>query len=193
MNKSYILYGIAFLLLMVVFVNDEPTVKVNYTKLYSENMFLDENVQIKSTKSQNFNNQSLKGKITVVFFGYTSCPDFCPDTLAKANKIFNKLQNKDIQLLFISIDPKDGLDKIKTYVEYFNNDFIGLSINDDNVKKLVETSGVYAKKVSSTGSIDFYDHTGAVFLINKESKLFGLYTPPIEDELIITDLSRMTN
>ena len=193
MNKSYILYGIAFLLLMVVFVNDEPKVKFNYTKLYSENMFLDENVQIKSTKSQNFNNQSLKGKITVVFFGYTSCPDFCPDTLAKANKIFNKLQNKDIQLLFISIDPKDGLDKIKTYVEYFNKDFIGLSINDDNVKKLVEKSGVYAKKVSSTGSIDFYDHTGAVFLINKESKLFGLYTPPIEDELIITDLSRMTN
>jgi protein SCO1 len=193
MNKSYILYGIGFLLLMVVFVNDEPKVKVNYTKLYSENMFLDENVQVKSTKSQNFNNQSLKGKITVVFFGYTSCPDFCPDTLAKANKIFNKLQNKDIQLLFISIDPKDGLDKIKTYVEYFNNDFIGLSINDDNVKKLVEKSGVYAKKVSSIGSIDFYDHTGAVFLINKESKLFGLYTPPIEDELIITDLSRMTN
>ena len=193
MNKSYILYGIAFLLLMVVFVNDEPKNKVNYTKLYSENMFLDENVEIKSTKSQRFSNQSLKNKITIVFFGYTSCPDFCPDTLARANKIFAQLQNKDIQLLFISIDPKDELSKIKQYVEYFNNDFIGLSINNSDVKKLVEKSGVYAKKVSSTGSIDFYDHTGAIFLINKESKLMGLYTPPIKDELIITDLSRMTN
>jgi len=193
MNKSYILYGIAFLLLMVVFVNDEPKNKVNYTKLYSENMFLDENVEIKSTKSQRFSNQSLKNKITVVFFGYTSCPDFCPDTLARANKIFAQLQNKDIQLLFISIDPKDELSKIKQYVEYFNNDFIGLSINNSDVKKLVKKSGVYAKKVSSTGSIDFYDHTGAIFLINKESKLMGLYTPPIKDELIISDLSRMTN
>ena len=193
MNKSYILYGIAFLLLMVVFVNDEPKNKVNYTKLYSENMFLGENVEIKSTKSQRFSNQSLKNKITVVFFGYTSCPDFCPDTLARANKIFAQLQNKDIQLLFISIDPKDELSKIKQYVEYFNNDFIGLSINNSDVKKLVEKSGVYAKKVSSTGSIDFYDHTGAIFLINKESKLMGLYTPPIKDELIISDLSRMTN
>lgn len=193
MNKSYILYGIAFLLLMVVFVNDEPKNKVNYTKLYSENMFLDENVEIKSTKSQRFSNQSLKNKITIVFFGYTSCPDFCPDTLARANKIFAQLQNKDIQLLFISIDPKDELSKIKQYVEYFNNDFIGLSINNSDVKKLVEKSGVYAKKVSSTGSIDFYDHTGAIFLINKESKLMGLYTPPIKDELIISDLSRMTN
>ena len=193
MNKSYILYGIAFLLLMVVFVNDEPKNKVNYTKLYSENMFLGENVAIKSTKSQRFSNQSLKNKITVVFFGYTSCPDFCPDTLARANKIFAQLQNKDIQLLFISIDPKDELSKIKQYVEYFNNDFIGLSINDIHVKKIIEKSGVYAKKVSSTGSIDFYDHTGAIFLINKESKLMGLYTPPIKDELIISDLSRMTN
>ena len=193
MNKSYILYGIAFLLLMVVFVNDEPKNKVNYTKLYSENMFLDENVAIKSTKGQKFSNQSLKDKITIVFFGYTSCPDFCPDTLARANKIFAQLQNKDIQLLFISIDPKDELSKIKQYVEYFNNDFIGLSINNSDVKKIVEKSGVYAKKVSSTGSIDFYDHTGAIFLINKESKLMGLYTPPIKDELIISDLSRMTN
>ena len=193
MNKSYILYGIAFLLLMVVFVNDEPKNKVNYTKLYSENMFLEENVEIKSTKSQRFSNQSLKNKITVVFFGYTSCPDFCPDTLARANKIFAQLQNKDIQLLFISIDPKDELSKIKKYVEYFNKDFIGLSINNSDVKKLVEKSGIYAKKVSSTGSIDFYDHTGAIFIINKESKLMGLYTPPIKDELIISDLSRMTN
>ena len=193
MNKSYILYGIVFLLLMIVFVNDEPKNKVNYTKLYSENMFLGENVAIKSTKSQKFSNQSLKDKITIVFFGYTSCPDFCPDTLARANKIFAKLQNKDIQLLFISIDPKDELSKIKKYVEYFNKDFIGLSINNSDVKKLVEKSGIYAKKVSSTGSIDFYDHTGAIFLINKESKLMGLYTPPIKDELIISDLSRMTN
>ena len=193
MNKSYILYGIAFLLLMVVFVNDEPKNKVNYTKLYSENMFLGENVAIKSTKSQKFSNQSLKDKITIVFFGYTSCPDFCPDTLARANKIFAQLQNKDIQLLFISIDPKDELSKIKKYVEYFNKDFIGLSINNSDVKKLVEKSGIYAKKVSSTGSIDFYDHTGAIFIINKESKLMGLYTPPIKDELIISDLSRMTN
>ena len=57
MNKSYILYGIAFLLLLVVFVNDEPKNKVNYTKLYSENMFLGKNVSIKSTKNQKFSNK----------------------------------------------------------------------------------------------------------------------------------------
>ena len=191
MNKSYILYGIAFILLVGIFLNDEPKVKTNYTKLYSENMFLEDNVRVESTKSKIFDNGSLKDKFTLVFFGYTSCPDFCPDTLARANNIFKKLDDSNIQLLFVSIDPKDDLDVIKKYVEYFNKDFIGVSINDKNIKKLVKKTGVYAKKVSSTGSIDFYDHTGAIFLINRDSKVMGLYTPPIKDELIISDLKRI--
>ena len=193
MNKSYILYGIAFILLVGIFLNDEPKVKTNYTKLYSENMFLEDNVRVESTKSKIFDNGSLKDKFTLVFFGYTSCPDFCPDTLARANNIFKKLDDSNIQLLFVSIDPKDDLDIIKKYIEYFNKDFIGVSINDKNIKKLVKKTGVYAKKVSSTGSIDFYDHTGAIFLINRDSKVMGLYTPPIKDELIISDLKRITN
>jgi len=193
MNKSYILYGIAFILLVGIFLNDEPKVKTNYTKLYSETMFLEDNVKVESTKSKIFDNGSLKDKITLVFFGYTSCPDFCPDTLARANNIFKKLDHNNLQLLFVSIDPKDDLDVIKKYVEYFNKDFIGVSINDKNIKKLVKKTGVYAKKVSSTGSIDFYDHTGAIFLINRDSKVMGLYTPPIKDELIISDLKRITN
>ena len=193
MNKSYILYGIAFILLVGIFLNDEPKVKTNYTKLHTESMFLEDNVRIESTKSKIFDNGSLKDKITLVFFGYTSCPDFCPDTLARANNIFKRLENSNIQLLFVSIDPKDDLDVIKKYVEYFNKDFIGVSINDKNIKKLVKKTGVYAKKVSSTGSIDFYDHTGAIFLINRDSKLMGLYTPPIKDDLIISDLKRITN
>ena len=191
MNKSYILYGIAFILLVGIFLNDEPKVKTNYTKLYSENMFLEDSVRVESTKSKIFDNGSLKDKFTLVFFGYTSCPDFCPDTLARANNIFKKLDDSNIQLLFVSIDPKDDLDVIKKYVEYFNKDFIGVSINDKNIKKLVKKTGVYAKKVSSTGSIDFYDHTGAIFLINRDSKLMGLYTPPIKDDLIISDLKRI--
>ena len=72
MNKSYIIYATAFILLIAIFLNDEPKVKANYTKLYSESMFLDDNVKVMSTKNEYINNQSLKDKITLVFFGYTS-------------------------------------------------------------------------------------------------------------------------
>ena len=56
MNKSYILYGIAFILLVGIFLNDEPKVKTNYTKLHSESMFLEDNVRVESTKSKIFDN-----------------------------------------------------------------------------------------------------------------------------------------
>ena len=194
MNKSYIIYALALILLVAIFISDESNVDSNFTKMHSESMFLGDEVTVRSTKSDSFNNQSLKDKITMVFFGYTSCPDFCPDTLARADKIFKTLGNSDeLQLLFISIDPKDELDTIKKYVEYFNKDFIGLSIKDNEIKELVKNTGIYAKKSSSTGSIDFYDHTGAIFLVNKNSKIMGLYTPTIKEELIISDLKRIVN
>tara|TARA_B100001564_G_scaffold341017_1_gene335226 strand:- start:467 stop:1051 length:585 start_codon:yes stop_codon:yes gene_type:complete len=194
MNKSYIIYALALILLVAIFISDESNVDSNFTKMHSESMFLGDEVTVRSTKNDSFSNQSLKDKITMVFFGYTSCPDFCPDTLARADKIFKTLGNSDeLQLLFISIDPKDELKTIKKYVEYFNKDFIGLSIKDNEIKELVKNTGIYAKKSSSTGSIDFYDHTGAIFLVNKNSKIMGLYTPPIKEELIISDLKRIVN
>ena len=100
MNKSYIIYGIAFILLIAIFLNDEPKVKTNYTKLYTESMFLEDDVKVKSTKNAYVDNQSLKDKIKLVFFGYTSCPDFCPDTLARASRIFKKLNKINWNLFY---------------------------------------------------------------------------------------------
>ena len=194
MNKSYIIYALALILLVAIFISDESNVDSNFTKMQSDSMFLGDNVTLRSTKSDSFNNKSLKDKITIVFFGYTSCPDFCPETLARANKIFKTLDNSDeLQLLFISIDPKDELDTIKKYVEYFNKDFIGLSIKDNRIKELVKKTGVYVKKVSSTGSIDFYDHTGALFVVDDNAKIIGLYTPPLLNKDIYHDMKRILN
>ena len=114
MNKSYIIYTLALILLIAIFISDESNVDSNFTKMHSESMFLGDEVTVRSTKNDSFSNQSLKDKITMVFFGYTSCPDFCPDTLARADKIFKTLGNSnELQLLFISIDPKDELKTIK--------------------------------------------------------------------------------
>ena len=197
MNKSYIIYGLAVVILTITFFHDDGQDKLKYTSINATDMFLEENVTYKSTKIDNFSNNSLKGQTTLVFFGYSSCPDFCPDTLAKSNQLFELLKkdnlDKKLQLLFISVDPKDNLEVIKKYVEYFNKDFIGISMNADAMERLAKRTGVYYKKVSSTGDIDFYDHTGAIFLVNKNSKIMGLYTPPIKEELIISDLKRIVN
>ena len=113
------------------------------------------------------------------------------------NKLFKTVsennQNKKLQLLFISIDPKDEMEVMKKYVEYFNKDFIGMPMNGNNLDKVIKKAGVYVKKVSSEGDIDFYDHTGAIFIVNSDAKVIGIYTPPILNDLILEDIVKVLN
>jgi protein SCO1/2 len=197
MNKSYLIYGLALIILSMIYISDGQEKKPNFTRINADHLFLEENKTYRTTINDSFNNDSLKNHITLVFFGYASCPDFCPDTLAKMNKLFKTVsennQNKKLQLLFISIDPKDEMEVMKKYVEYFNKDFIGMPMNGNNLDKVIKKAGVYVKKVSSEGDIDFYDHTGAIFIVNSDAKVIGIYTPPILNDLILEDIVKVLN
>lgn len=197
MNKSYLIYGLALIILSMIYISDGQEKKPNFTRINADHLFLEENKTYRTTINDSFNNDSLKDHITLVFFGYASCPDFCPDTLAKMNKLFKTVsennQNKKLQLLFISIDPKDEMEVMKKYVEYFNKDFIGMPMNGNNLDKVIKKAGVYVKKVSSEGDIDFYDHTGAIFIVNSDAKVIGIYTPPILNDLILEDIVKVIN
>ena len=195
MNKSYLIYGLALIILSMIYISDGQEKKPNFTRINADHLFLEENKTYRTTINDSFNNDSLKDHITLVFFGYASCPDFCPDTLAKMNKLFKTVsennQNKKLQLLFISIDPKDEMEVMKKYVEYFNEDFIGMPMNGNNLGEVIKKAGVYVKKVSSEGDIDFYDHTGAIFIVNSDAKVIGIYTPPILNDLILEDIVKV--
>ena len=197
MNKTYLIYGLALIILSMVYLGDGQEEKPNFTRINVDHLFLEENKTYRTTINDSFNNDSLKDHITLVFFGYASCPDFCPDTLAKMNKVFKTVsennQNKKLQLLFISIDPKDEMEVMKKYIEYFNKDFIGMPMNGNNLDKVIKKAGVYVKKVSSEGDIDFYDHTGAIFIVNSDAKVIGIYTPPILNDLILEDIVKVIN
>tara|TARA_B100000427_G_C15301705_1_gene504295 strand:- start:211 stop:756 length:546 start_codon:yes stop_codon:yes gene_type:complete len=164
-------------------VEQQDTYKPNYTKLSSDKLLFDDDMQIKATDGSNFSNDSLKNKYTYVFFGYTNCPDFCPDTLIKLKRLSNlvKDQNPDekINVLFVNVDINDSLNKIKRYVEYFDSSFIGIKLEEDDLIRVTKNAGVYYKKISTEDGVDFFDHTGAIFLLDKNSKIMGIYTPPL--------------
>ena len=66
-------------------------------------------------------------------------------------------------------------------------------MNADAMGRLAKRTGVYYKKVSSTGDIDFYDHTGALFIVDDNAKIIGLYTPPLLNKDIYNDMKRILN
>ena len=150
--------------------------------------------QIELTKSngETFRLSDQKGKIVLLFFGYTSCPDVCPTTLAELKQVMDGLGNKaeSVQVVFISVDPKrDTPEKIQQYVEHFNQEFIGLSGPMDELENIWKQYGVFREEVESDSALGYIvNHTARTYLVDADGNLrlsYGFQTP-VKD--IVSDL-----
>lgn len=128
-----------------------------------------------------------KGKPTLVYFGYTFCPDICPMALSHMTKAMNELGGaKVIQPLFVTIDPhRDTPEFLKSYAENFHKDFIMLTGNKTQVDQAIKAYRVYAARASEEGGADDYlmDHSSLIYLMGKDGKYYANFnhkTPPHE-------------
>lgn len=118
-----------------------------------------------------------RGKITMVFFGYTFCPDVCPLTLADLKQVSEKLGDKaaEFAVVFITVDPeRDTLEKMTQYVQAFNPTFYGVRMEGEALEAAKTTFGIYAAKSDvATGNPDSYfvDHTAALYVIDRAGNL----------------------
>jgi len=148
---------------------------------------------------QPFSNETLKGKWNLLFFGYTNCPDICPDTLQMLSNMVQKIKDpevlKQLQITFISVDPdRDSLEKMKTYVTYFNKDFNSARGEIDEVDKLTDALGILHYIVKSTdGSVYEVAHSGALVLIDPQGRFIGVFSTPHDSTKIAHDLTAIIN
>ena len=132
-----------------------------------------------------------RGKIVVVFFGYTRCPDVCPTTLSEMKMILDKLgeDRKRIQVLFVTIDPeRDTPELLARYVPAFDPSFIGLYGDEAATMKAAKEFKVFFQKVpGKTPDSYTMDHTAASYIIDTQGRLrlFARYGQP---DSIATDL-----
>lgn len=128
-----------------------------------------------------------KGKVLLLFFGYTSCPDVCPTTLAEMKMVLDKLgdTSKDVQVVFISVDPdRDTSEKMQTYVEHFNPAFIGLSGSLQELEPIWKDYSITREAVESDSAFGvIINHTARVFLVDPQGNmhLTYAYQTPVED------------
>lgn len=132
-----------------------------------------------------FDQSRLRGKWSLLFFGYTNCPDICPTTLATLNQLHIRLGKKpnyldDIQFIFISVDPgRDSLMKLKKYVSYFNHEFIGITGEENEIARLAKYMGAHYEILTKSGRKNYgVNHTAAIFIVNKDAGFFGIMSPP---------------
>jgi antioxidant, ahpC/TSA family len=120
-----------------------------------------------------FNLSDLKGKVVVLSFGYTNCPDVCPTELLTQNDVLKQLgdQAKDVKVAFVSVDPeRDTPEVIGKYAKQFNPDFIGLTVTGDQSLPVIKQQyRVVSAKVNQGADSNTYlvDHTAGAYLVDK--------------------------
>jgi len=129
-----------------------------------------------SDTQKNVSLKDFRGKVVLLYFGYTSCPDICPTSLASISSALNKLpedeQNK-AQVIFVSVDPeRDSLDKLKNYTRYFHKNILGITGTKEEVDKVVHAYSASYKKVESNSAMGYLvDHSASIYVIDPRGKL----------------------
>lgn len=143
-----------------------------------------------------FDNSSLKGEWTLVFFGFTNCGYLCPTTMAELGKMYRLLEKKGVKRLprvvMVSIDPeRDSLEKLNNYVKAFNPNFYAARGEDELINAMTREMGIAYAKVINKESHDpnNYDveHSGAVILFNPQGELNAFFTTPHHADLLVKD------
>ncbi len=122
-----------------------------------------------------------KGKVTVVFFGYTQCPDVCPTTMLELAEVKKALgaDGARVQGVFVTIDPeRDTAQVLKAYVTNFSPDFIALRGNDEETKAVAKQFKVYYAKVPGKTEASYtMDHTAGSYVFDSQGhiRLFTRY------------------
>lgn len=132
---------------------------------------------------------NLRGKWSLLFFGFTHCPDICPVTLAVMDQAHSQLEQAgDTQFVFVTVDPdRDTSERIAQYITSFNPEFIGLGGSAEQIAGLTGQIGLpYFRDKTESEENYLVDHGASLFLVDPLGRLVGIFSAP-HDALNITD------
>lgn len=143
---------------------------------------------LRTTKNVEVSLSSFKGKVVLLYFGFTYCPDMCPTELLQFKQLLAMLPDDKralVQPIFISVDPKrDTADVLDPYIGFFDKNILALTGSEQELHKVAGQYGAHFRYVP-TGSSYTVDHTVNTFLIDTQGKLVRIipYGTPTQDVL----------
>lgn len=148
---------------------------------------LEGNNELVDHNNEPFTMDNLRGQWSMIFFGFTYCPDICPTTMALLNQLYQAQQatpfGKDLQVIMVSVDPaRDEPELLKSYVEYFNPEFIGVTGDFIATHRLATQLSIPFGKVPGMGDDYLVDHSGNIALIDPQGHYVGFFKSPLDIE-----------
>ena len=149
--------------------------------------------QLTDQAGQAVTEANLKGRPTVIFFGFTHCPDICPTALFEMSEVL-RVMGKDadqVNAWFVSVDPeRDTPAAMKDYLSSFDPRLKGLTGSPEAVAKVISGYRVYAKKVPLKGGDYTMDHTALIYLMDRDGKFVAPFNLKRTPEEAAVDLKR---
>ncbi|HEX3843634.1 MAG TPA: SCO family protein [Steroidobacteraceae bacterium] len=135
---------------------------------------------------------ALLGRPTLVYFGFTHCPDECPDTLAALARVTRQTALPGLQVLFVTVDPqRDTPTVLAGYLRHFDPSFLGLTGDPAEIGRLAATLGISISRLNLPGGGYDFDHTEAILLFDSRAREVGVFTPPFDVRKLAQSLSRV--
>lgn len=142
-----------------------------------------------------FSTDALGGRYTLLFFGFTNCPDICPLTLQVLATVTKELESRGgaPDVLFVSVDPhRDTPERIAEYLGHFDADFRGATNSDEELAPLLTKLGVTVHKTESDGEYYNVVHNGTIYVLAPDGRWIALFGGSSHDaSSIVTDFLRI--
>jgi len=149
--------------------------------------------QLTDQAGQTVTEQNLKGKPTLIFFGFTHCPDVCPTSLFEISEVLKAMGTDadNVNAWFVSVDPeRDTAAAMKDYLSSFDPHLKGLSGDPQAVAKVISAYRVYARKVPLKDGDYTMDHTAVVYLMDKDGRFVAPFNLKKSADEAAADLRR---
>ena len=156
--------------------------ETQYIKLYPQARALPD-FSLTDSRGQPLTNKNLQNQWTLVFVGYTFCPDICPTTLADLSSIYPELQRIEgpypVKVAFISVDPaRDTTERLAEYIDFFEPEFIAATGEHADLFPFVRAIGMMYSTSQSTDDENYLvDHSSSVVVVNPQGHVVGRFKP----------------
>ena len=137
---------------------------------------------------------TLRGHPTLVFFGFTHCPDICPTTLALLADVQKSVAVPGLKVALISVDPeRDTPAALSAYLVSFGGDLIGLTGTAPEIVKASRSFGVASSRVDLGGGNYTMDHSAAIFAVDTGGRVVAIFTPPFRGAALKADVAALAS
>ena len=173
---------------------DKPKPTAEITNIPANTIIISQDFKLISEDGKEFNYNNLKDKFTIIYFGFSYCPDVCPLILQKLSDVANSMtqdQLDKVQFIFVSVDPsRDTPEALKIFVSQFSDKVHGLTGDKTQIDKLVSSmKGYYAKVENKEENNNYYvDHSSFIYLLDPEVNLVSQFTSAATIEEIAKSL-----